>query len=80
MCHIPRASGHLGEVRMLDISDLKKDGNWLGVKVEGKPPNAVDGYACCVWEGKRAALFSGGRDDQGRAVSDIFLLHVRSGI
>ena len=48
--------GQLTDVRMLNLSDMTNVGGWSPVTVEGKPPNAVAGYACAVWEGKQARV------------------------
>eukprot|EP00966_Prymnesium_polylepis_P306904 7091832-Prymnesium_polylepis.1 len=48
--------GQLTDVRMLNLSDMANVGGWSPVTVEGKPPNAVAGYACAVWEGKQARV------------------------
>jgi len=68
--------GQLTDVRMLNLSDMANVGGWSPVTVEGKPPNAVAGYACAVWEGKQSIIYSGGVTGTGEVVSDIFLLGV----
>jgi len=64
-------------VRQLDCSEIETTiSGWNTVKMEGKAPDSVEGYASCTWEGKNSALFSGGCDVDGVVNNDIFLLHV----
>ena len=60
----------------MDLSDLARLSGWQRLKVEGKPPNAVSGYATVPWEAKGAILVSGGVDAKGKTVADIFMLQL----
>ena len=66
----------ISEVRALDLSDMARLDGWTTLTVAGKPPNAVEGQAICVWEGKQALLCSGGRDGRGKVTNDVFLLQL----
>jgi len=58
------------------LSDLGAEtiSPWDILQVSGRPPNAVDGYASAIWEGRHSVLISGGVDDKGKCVNDIWLL------
>jgi len=78
MCHgdDEGEAGPISELRTLDLGDLSSEhlGSWHMLSFEGRPPNAVDGYASAVWEGKHAILVSGGADAEGKVNNDVWLL------
>ena len=63
------------ELRTLDLDNLVPQlPGWEVVSVDGRPPNAIEGYAAAVWEGKSTVLVSGGIDAKGRPTSDVWML------
>jgi len=83
LCHGGRAgeisggSRPIDEVRVLDLSDMDQGApNWRLLPTEGKPPNAVGGYATAVWEGRNSVLVSGGVDAEGKFLTDLWLLQL----
>ena len=57
------------QVRTLDLSEVQSapEVGWKMLKIDGKPPNSVEGMAVAVWEGKGAILCSGGKAANGKA-------------
>ena len=72
-----RARGQIDEVRLLDLSQLKKGTcAWTILPVKGAAPAAVEGYAVAEWDGRRSVLVSGGVDERGHACNDVFMLQL----
>ena len=61
-------------LRVLDLSDLNEKICWGEMKLQGKPPSMIDGYALAVWGSKQAILFAGGRGADGVVNNDIWML------
>lgn len=69
-----RGYSPLDTLRVLDLSDLSAKMQWEGMTLQNKPPNAVEGYALCIYGGKFSAVISGGLGADGMPLADIFLL------
>ena len=65
----PSPQALINEVRTLDLSEVQSapEVGWKMLKIDGKPPNSVEGMAVAVWEGKGAILCSGGTAANGKA-------------
>jgi len=66
----------LNHCRILDLSDLKAANSWEEVALEGKIPNAIEGYSVCMWAERASILVAGGFDASGKVVNDIFMLQL----
>ena len=64
----------LNHLRMLDLSDLGAGAAWTHIPIEGKPPNAIEGYAIEIWKDKASILVAGGIDGDGKITNDIWML------
>jgi hypothetical protein len=79
LCHGDSEGGEsaMSEVRTLHLADVAKQEvltGWETLTLEGKPPNALSGYACASWEGRRSVLVSGGVDGSGKPSNDVVML------
>ena len=80
MCHADAADADdlapITELRTLELDQLRDMlPGWESKTIEGRAPNAVDGYAAAVWDGKlQTVLISGGVSADGRSTNDIWML------
>ena len=64
----------LNDLRILDLSDLKAACSWTHAPIDGKPPNAIEGYAVAMWKERASILVAGGLDPHGKATNDVWML------
>jgi len=78
LCHADEEGELTGitEVRTLDMCEAGAEQlpGWTLLKLDGRPPNALEGYAAAVWEGRDAVLVCGGQNEAGACVADIWML------
>lgn len=65
------SSIQLSQLRVLDASRPQATGDfgWIKLACSGQPPNAVEGAAFAVWEGRHSILVSGGVGADGKVRS-----------
>ena len=60
------------------VPDIISGTSWSLVPTEGKPPNALEGYAVAMWKERDALFVAGGVDEKGNATNDIWMLALNS--